>query len=151
MRLRPSLLLLGALIFAAGTARAVDRGQFQDVPNDIRAWFKGVRSPDGVPCRDISDGQRTIHDVRAGGYWVPIDGVWWQVPERAVIRNAGNPLGEAVLLVCQPPRQYRHPLLRAGRCELDSMRNGGESLLRREIDRRACRNLDYRSRSGLWD
>jgi hypothetical protein len=97
MRLRPPLLLLGALIFAAGTARAVDRGQFQDVPNDIRAWFKGVRSPDGVPCRDISDGQRTIHDVRAGGYRVPIDGVWWRVPERAVIRNAGNPLGEAVV------------------------------------------------------
>jgi hypothetical protein len=45
MRLRPSLLLLGALIFAAGTARAVDRGQFENIPDDIRAWFKGGRSP----------------------------------------------------------------------------------------------------------
>jgi len=97
MRLRPSLLLLGALIFAAGTARAVDRGQFENIPDDIRAWFKGVRSPDGVPCCDISDGHRTIYDVRAGRYWVPIDGVWWQVPEKSVIRNAGNPLGEAVV------------------------------------------------------
>jgi hypothetical protein len=28
---------------------------------------------------------------------VPIDGLWWQVPERAVIRNHGNPVGEAVV------------------------------------------------------
>ena len=40
---------------------------------------------------------RTNSDVRSGRYWVPIDGVWWQVPEAAVIRNAGNPLGEAVV------------------------------------------------------
>jgi hypothetical protein len=28
---------------------------------------------------------------------VPIDGLWWQVPEHAVIRNQGNPVGEAVV------------------------------------------------------
>ena len=27
----------------------------------------------------------------------PINGLWWQVPEKAIIRNAGNPLGEAVV------------------------------------------------------
>ena len=31
-----ALLLLGALIFDAGTARAVDRGQFENIPDDIR-------------------------------------------------------------------------------------------------------------------
>ena len=97
MRLRPSLLLLGALFLAAGMARAVDRGQFENVPDHIRAWFKGVRSLEGAPCCDISDGHRTNYDVRSGRYWVPIDGVWWQVTEAAVIRNAGNPLGEAVV------------------------------------------------------
>jgi hypothetical protein len=97
MRVRPSLLLLGALFLAAGTAGAVDRGQFENVPDHIRAWFKGVRSLEGAPCCDISDGHRTNYDVRSGRYWVPIDGVWWQVPEAAVIRNAGNPLGEAVV------------------------------------------------------
>jgi hypothetical protein len=35
--------------------------------------------------------------VRAGAYWVPINGLWWQVPDRAIVRNAGNPLGEAVV------------------------------------------------------
>jgi hypothetical protein len=97
MRLRALLFVLGALIFVSGTVLAVDHGQFKNIPDDIRAWFKGVRSPTGVPCCDISDGHRTEYDVRAGAYWVPIDGLWWQVPEKAIIRNAGNPLGEAVV------------------------------------------------------
>jgi hypothetical protein len=97
MRLRALLFVLGASIFVSGTVRAVDHGQFENIPDDIRAWFKGVRSPTGVPCCDISDGHRTIYDIRAGGYWVPIDGAWWPVPEKAVVRNAGNPLGEAVV------------------------------------------------------
>jgi hypothetical protein len=97
MRIRTGLCLLGAFILSATAAHAVDRGQFGDVPDDIRAWFKGVHSPNGVPCCDIADGHRTVYDVRAGSYWVPIDGVWWRVPERAIVRNAGNPLGEAVV------------------------------------------------------
>jgi hypothetical protein len=97
MLLRALLLVIGALNFVSGTALAVDRGQFENVPDDIRAWFKGVLSPAGVPCCDISDGHRTEYDVRAGAYWVPINGLWWQVPEKAIVRNAGNPLGEAVV------------------------------------------------------
>ena len=97
MLLRALLLVIGALNFVSGTALAVDREQFENVPNDIRAWFKGVRSPAGVPCCDISDGHRTEYDVRAGAYWVPINGLWWQVSEKAIVRNSGNPLGEAVV------------------------------------------------------
>jgi hypothetical protein len=82
--------MTAAVAALASAAHAFDRGQYQDVPADIRAWFKGVVSPSGEPCCDISDGHRTA-------YWVPIDGLWWQVPERAVIRNQGNPVGEAVV------------------------------------------------------
>ncbi len=89
--------LLACVVALAGTADAFDNGQYKNVPADIRAWFKGVVSPSGVPCCDISDGRRTAYDVRAGAYWVPIDGLWWQVPERAVIRGQGNPVGEAVV------------------------------------------------------
>jgi hypothetical protein len=81
----------------ASAAHTFDRGQYENVPADVRAWFKGVVSPNGVPCCDISDGHRTAYDVRGGAYWVPIDGLWWQVPERAVIRNQGNPVGDAVV------------------------------------------------------
>ena len=48
MRLRALLHVLGALILVSGAARAVDHGQFKNVPDDIRAWFKSVRSPTGV-------------------------------------------------------------------------------------------------------
>jgi len=70
MRQSAQLVLLMSLTFFTGAAHAVDRGQFENVPDDIRAWFKGVRSQDGVPCCDISDGHRTEYDVRAGAYWV---------------------------------------------------------------------------------
>jgi hypothetical protein len=63
MRLPTLLLIFGTLFLPSATVRAIDRGQFEDVPNDIRAWFKGVRSPTGIPCCDISDGHRTIYDV----------------------------------------------------------------------------------------
>jgi hypothetical protein len=33
-----------------------DNGQFGDVPPEIRAWFKSVKSHAGVPCCDIADG-----------------------------------------------------------------------------------------------
>jgi hypothetical protein len=85
------------LVASAGTAFAVDRGQFDHVPDDVRAWFKGVIAPNGVPCCDITDGHRTDYEVRDGAYWVPIGGAWMQVPDHAVIRDRGNPIGEAVV------------------------------------------------------
>jgi hypothetical protein len=37
---RALLLVLGALIFVSGTARAVDHGQFENIPDDIRFCSK---------------------------------------------------------------------------------------------------------------
>ena len=93
MRWPARVALMIPLIAPAATALAVDRGQFGDVPEHIRKWFKDARSPEGVPCCDVSDGYRTEYDVRGGVYWVPIDGVWREVPEKAVIRTGGNPTG----------------------------------------------------------
>jgi hypothetical protein len=97
MRRRALFCLFGSLTFVAGAAGAIDRGQFEDVPEHIRSWFKSVRSPTGAPCCDIADGHRTIYEVRAGEFRVPIDRAWWLVPKNAVVRDAGNPLGEAVV------------------------------------------------------
>jgi hypothetical protein len=88
---------LASLMALGSTASAFDNGQYENVPADIRAWFKSVMAPNGVPCCDISDGHRTEYDVRNGAYWVPIEGNWMMVPERAVIRDRGNPVGEAVV------------------------------------------------------
>ena len=89
--------VLAWLAMMAGAALAFDNGQYDNVPADIRAWFKSVIAPNGVPCCDISDGHRTSYDVRGGTYWVPIEGEWMMVPERAIIRDRGNPVGEAVV------------------------------------------------------
>jgi hypothetical protein len=79
-------------------AHALDSGQYSGVPDNVRSWFKSVRSPHGVPCCDVSDGHRTSYDMRADNhYWVPIEGEWHQVPQEAIVYNAGNPVGEAVV------------------------------------------------------
>ena len=91
------LCLLLPVVLLATTSHAFDHGQYKDVPEHIRSWFKSMRSPNGVPCCDEADGHRTAYDVRKGAYWVPIDGEWVEVPEKAVIRDGGNPTGEAVV------------------------------------------------------
>jgi hypothetical protein len=88
---------------AAIPALAIDNGQYSDVPDNIRSWFKSVRAPSGVPCCDIADGHRTSYDIRGDGYWIPIPDAppgqenWMPVPPEAVVHDAGNPVGEAVV------------------------------------------------------
>jgi hypothetical protein len=85
---------------SAPPASAIDNGQFGDIPANVRAWFKSVRSPHGVPCCDIADGHRTDYDIRSDGFWIPnpaITGEWMRVPPEAVVHDAGNPVGEAVV------------------------------------------------------
>jgi hypothetical protein len=86
-----------AVIVLPCAAGAFDNGQYNNVPDNVRSWFKSVRSPHGVPCCDIADGHRTQYDIRSDGYWVPIEGQWRPVPAEAIVYNAGNPVGEAVV------------------------------------------------------
>lgn len=79
-------------------AHAFDSEKYQNVDPKIRDWFKAQKSPHGVPCCDTSDGHRTAYDMKPDNhYWVPIEGEWRQVPTEAVIYNAGNPVGEAIV------------------------------------------------------
>lgn len=92
--------LIGALVgFGAATrANAFDNGQYGDVPESIRSWYKGVKAKSGVPCCDIADGHKTAFRVDAEGrYEVPIDGEWRSVPPEAVIYDAGNPEDMAIV------------------------------------------------------
>ena len=91
---------VAVLVLALGAASALDNGQWNDVPYNVRSWFKSVRSPNGVPCGDISDGHRTQMDIRPDGYWIPgplKETEWIPVPPEAVVYNAGNPVSEAVV------------------------------------------------------
>jgi len=58
--------LLARVCARSGTALAFDNGQYDNVSPDIRAWFKGVTAPNGVPCCDMADGDRTDYDFREG-------------------------------------------------------------------------------------
>src|ERR1700722_3898617 len=77
---------------------AFDNGQYGDVPDNIRSWFKGVKSSNGVPCCDMADGHRTTwRGTASGGYEVTIEGEWAGVPPESIVYNAGNPTGEAIV------------------------------------------------------
>jgi hypothetical protein len=84
------------LCAVSASAAAMDRGQFKDVPPEIREWFENMRSPKGISCCSYADGHRTGYDIRQGQYWVPIDGDWYPVPPEAVIKTE-NPVGEAIV------------------------------------------------------
>jgi hypothetical protein len=57
---------------SATAVAAMDRGQFANVPLEVREWFEHLRSPTGVSCCSYADGRRTRYDMRQGQYWVPI-------------------------------------------------------------------------------
>ena len=98
MSLCMRILMLISICVLPVPVRAFDNGQYADVPDNVRAWFKSVRRPGGSLCCDIADRHRTTwKGDKAGRYWVPINGEWVEVPEEAVVYNAGNPFGEAVI------------------------------------------------------
>lgn len=95
------VVLVGTAVLAVlmGTAAAMDSGQFENVDPSVRSWFKGVRSPHGVPCCDIADGHRTQErrEADTNRYWAVVEGEWREVPPEAVVYNVGNPTGDAVV------------------------------------------------------
>jgi hypothetical protein len=92
------MLRLAALLMLVATAAlATDNGQYEGVDPQIRAWFKSIKSKKGVPCCDISDGHTTTWRSKGAGYEVPIEGEWVPIPEEAIVWEAGNPTGEAVV------------------------------------------------------
>jgi hypothetical protein len=91
--------LIASLVFCAVSvtaATAMDRGQFANVPPEVREWFEHLQSPKGAPCCSYADGHRTGYDMRQGQYWVPIEGEWYPIPPDTVIKTA-NPVGEAIV------------------------------------------------------
>jgi hypothetical protein len=98
-RTRKTGSMIASLVFCAVSvtaATAMDRGQFANVPLEVRQWFEHLQSPTGVPCCSYADGHRTGYDTRQDQYWVPIEGEWYPVPPEAVIKTV-NPVGEAIV------------------------------------------------------
>jgi hypothetical protein len=91
MRLIFWLLLTATPVLAAGG----DPEQYKNVPPNVREWFRGVRSPHGVPCCDIADGRRVDWRPAGSGYEAFIGGQWRLVPPEVVVYTT-NPTGDAV-------------------------------------------------------
>ncbi len=94
-KVRPLTTLVFCAVSATAAA-AMDRGEFANVRPEVRQWFEHMRSPKGQVCCAYADGHRTGYDMRQGHYWVPIDGKWYPVPPKAIIKIA-NPVGEAIV------------------------------------------------------
>jgi hypothetical protein len=64
-------------------------------------WFRSVRSKQGVPCCDISDGHPTEMQRREDGIYIPdplhVGGPWLLVPKEAMTTPGGNPVGVATV------------------------------------------------------
>jgi hypothetical protein len=84
-------------MFAPFAAQAGDDGQFQDSPEHIKQWFKGLKSKRGTSCCSEADGHRTKYEVRGDTYWVPIEGKWYPIAPDIVVRNGGNPTEEGIV------------------------------------------------------
>ena len=97
-----------ALCLITTPASSFDNGQWDGIDPATRNWFRGVRSPHGVPCCDIADGHRTKWDMKDNHYWVPINGKWREVPPEAVVKNAGNPFDDAVVWYVQQGADSYH-------------------------------------------
>jgi hypothetical protein len=93
---RPLITSLAFSAVSATATTAMDRGQFANVPLEVREWFEHLRSPSGVLCCSYADGHRTGYDMRQGQFWVPIEGEWYPVPPETVVKTA-NPVGEAIV------------------------------------------------------
>jgi hypothetical protein len=90
-------LLCSLLLTTAAFAR--DDGRYAN--NPLKPWFDSLRSSKGYCCSE-ADGRETEYDIREKHYWVPVNGVWTEVPDDAVITKP-NKLGRP--MVWLDPRQ----------------------------------------------
>lgn len=79
------LLLLLTLLATPASA-----GPFSD-------WFQSVHRSDGLWCCDEGDGNRVNYRIGSKGYEVKWQGEWMEIPDLLVVRNYGNPTGDAIL------------------------------------------------------
>ena len=88
---------------------ARDYGQYNDVPQHIRDWFKGLKNPrNGGSCCDQSDCARTEARTH-GNAWearAP-NGAWLSIPDDRVVYSHGNPTGEPILCAIEDEEGWR--------------------------------------------
>jgi len=92
--------VLALLVILTAPALARDDGRYAQSP--LKGWFDSLKSKKGFCCSE-ADGRETEYDIRSDKYWVPVKGVWTQVPDEALITEP-NRLGRAVVWLDQLER-----------------------------------------------
>ncbi len=87
------VIFITLIMLMSPLAQARDDGRYADSP--LKPWFDSLKSKKGFCCSD-ADGKATEWDMRKDHYWVPVNGVWTEVPEDAVI-TVPNKVGRAML------------------------------------------------------
>jgi len=83
---------LFVLLLLTTATMARDDGRYANSP--LKQWFDSLKSGKGFCCSE-ADGRETEYDIRESRYWVPVNGVWTEVPEDAVItepNKVGRPM-----------------------------------------------------------
>jgi hypothetical protein len=90
-----AVLLLG---LASQLGHARDRGQYDNSPPELRAWFNALKSQKGPCCSDADGSAISDADWESGNghYRVRIDGEWVNVPDEAVITEP-NRIGRTMV------------------------------------------------------
>jgi hypothetical protein len=112
---------LTAILFVLtmGCALARDYG-YHNAP-EVTEWFKSLERPDlpgprgNRSCCDVSDCHRTEFTLKDGHYRARVGRIingteppvwelleWVDVPDNAVIKDKGNPTGEAIICHSEP-------------------------------------------------
>jgi hypothetical protein len=87
-----------ALVGTIASAYAHDGGRHSKTDPAIKAWIKALTDKNGNGCCDTADGYpaEVEWDTDTGHYRVRIDGVWYDVPDEALIEKP-NRLGYAMV------------------------------------------------------
>lgn len=79
------------VLVVASPVIARDNGQFAQVDQNVRQWFRSQVSPKtGIYCCSEADGVYAEEDIREGHYWTRFpqsNGEWMQVPDDVVIKD----------------------------------------------------------------
>lgn len=94
-----TIVLALVLVFTV-PALARDDGRYANSP--LKALFESLRSQKGYCCAE-ADGRETEYEMPENSYWVPINGVWTEVPQEALITEP-NRVGRPMLWLDQLDR-----------------------------------------------
>jgi hypothetical protein len=106
---KTSLILAAQIIGPSPDVSARDLGEYEDIPQRIRDWFKALKNPhNGGNCCDLSDCRRTEartkrHQWRARAP----DGSWVTIPNERVVHDQGNPTGSPILCAYEGEEGWR--------------------------------------------